>query len=142
MEFYSAIYTPFNMFRSVSIPNGMEFYANYSSGILAATEGFNSQRDGILRPLFALSLLHEAVSIPNGMEFYSPSRTITSSGERFNSQRDGILLNAQARTAARYLEFQFPTGWNSTFSALFRLCANQGFNSQRDGILLSFSSMA
>ena len=116
----------------------MEFYANYSSGILAATEGFNSQRDGILRPLFALSLLHEAVSIPNGMEFYQKG-----------SKNDRTRIS-----------FQFPTGWNSTNlssntatadtvsipngmefyrSKSFAMMRRLRFNSQRDGILPFFT---
>ena len=74
----------------VSIPNGMEFY-NYSSGILAATEGFNSQRDGILPTLCYTLISLWAVSIPNGMEFYPIFINRNADMRCFNSQRDGIL---------------------------------------------------
>ena len=135
MEFYSL--TPFGLcpLDLVSIPNGMEFYAPASSkrfdckrfqfptgwnstasfpqslsrskrfqfptgwnSTLAlkssspTTLSFNSQRDRILRVQINLSEIIKIVSIPNGMEFYR-SRTNT------------MLL---------IIEFQFPTGWNST----------------------------
>ena len=57
---------------------------------------FNSQRDGIL-PLF---LAKFQIQIGG-----------------FNSQRDGILLFYFSSIVEK-IEFQFPTGWNSTYIAL------------------------
>ncbi|WP_298977699.1 hypothetical protein [uncultured Campylobacter sp.] len=37
------------------------------------------------------------------------------------------------------IEFQFPTGWNSTKNKQGEVQASRGFNSQRDGILLKTS---
>jgi len=98
------------------------------------------------------------VSIPNGMEFYfvfemSEAEVLS----RFNSQRDGILRDFALDKLFEFIQFQFPTGWNSTqarkaksgrsklfqfptgwnstlrdhVSVIFRF----SFNSQRDGIL-------
>ena len=69
------------------------------------------------------------------MEFYenlnAPKRWLTS----FNSQRDGILPY-KGEPVIRWLEFQFPTGWNSTFfGRLYIEIILASFNSQRDGIL-------
>ena len=116
----------------------MEFYL-YIFVHKPTTDGFNSQRDGILRYVgsFVKSTLlfqfptgwnstdeilccspgSARVSIPNGMEFYV---TEFSSSYRlragFNSQRDGILQRA-----------------------LLCSLVNLSFNSQRDGILLKSS---
>ena len=55
-----------------------------------------------------------AVSIPNGMEFYL-GLSFQKWDRSVVSIPNGMeFYNAQARTAAKYLEFQFPTGWNST----------------------------
>ena len=54
----------------------------------------------------------------------------------FNSQRDGILPKEKVQEAAAELEFQFPTGWNSTEFKKVELALIERFNSQRDGILL------
>ena len=64
-----------------------------SSSEVYGIDSFNSQRDGILRFKRRFhSFGYEFVSIPNGMEFYSLSLD-----------------------ACNSLQFQFPTGWNSTF---------------------------
>ena len=98
----------------VSIPNGMEFYA-MKDIVTPVEEGFNSQRDGILRNM----------------------RLQTLNSSSFNSQRDGILPNF-APFNARCRKFQFPTGWNSTVSAEhLKYTQEIRFNSQRDGILPS-----
>ena len=97
------------------------------------------------------------VSIPNGMEFYAIASASFSPSPSFNSQRDGILLFKNPEQQ-KHIQFQFPTGWNSTL--LHRLWAKprwkfqfptgwnstqdhrlicfipHSFNSQRDGILL------
>ena len=75
----------------VSIPNGMEFY-------IALLENWMN------------TLL---VSIPNGMEFYAAAIPVIAATARFNSQRDGIL-HKEFGFKNGYVEFQFPTGWNST----------------------------
>ena len=47
----------------------MEFYKLfYAAG--QDNGGFNSQRDGILRPFLSIEMRICDVSIPNGMEFY------------------------------------------------------------------------
>ena len=120
---------------SVSIPNGMEFYLREAESVGFVFDGFNSQRDGILRMLSSCKIVpntfqfptgwnstrlpqkskHKSVvSIPNGMEFYSSEK--------------GWQL--------RCFRFQFPTGWNSTLSAIGGYLLHRSFNSQRDGILL------
>ena len=70
MEFYEAKHRvrDFSQLR-VSIPNGMEFYASLAPGGGVLWEfqfptGWNST---LFKPSFSLSSL---VSIPNGMEFY------------------------------------------------------------------------
>ena len=63
---------------------------------LSAKSGFNSQRDGILPEL------------PRPADFEDIS---------FNSQRDGILRAAYVADTFAPGMFQFPTGWNSTISA-------------------------
>ncbi len=78
--------------KSVSIPNGMEFY---NSGI----------------PYMKVSII---VSIPNGMEFYDMDHTHTINPLCFNSQRDGILRALKRQEIPLSPKFQFPTGWNST----------------------------
>ena len=55
--------------KSVSIPNGMEFYLKISYRVLM-TKCFNSQRDGILLVATLVKRFIVWVSIPNGMEFY------------------------------------------------------------------------
>ena len=77
--------------QRVSIPNGMEFYAKAPKR-KHCWERFNSQRDGILPMSSMFKWRDLGVSIPNGMEFY--------------------LNGADYRYLA--MEFQFPTGWNST----------------------------
>ena len=81
---------------------------------------FNSQRDGILRGRKNYFCHSEIVSIPNGMEFYIK----------------------EIRKQMETIEFQFPTGWNSTLMISLRLIWTPwSFNSQRDGILpILFSS--
>ena len=91
------------------------------------------------------------------MEFYSLTRLLPLYSVGFNSQRDGILL-CGAYAHIYSLQFQFPTGWNSTLSSLPIIAAKilvsipngmefykkdrkmigqeYRFNSQRDGILL------
>jgi len=56
----------------VSIPNGMEFYAQKGKTFFYP-ERFNSQRDGILLSKKAWQSTIFLVSIPNGMEFYRVS---------------------------------------------------------------------
>ena len=136
MEFYDVVWRCRLFNTYVSIPNGMEFYQFFTffqsaqicfnsqrDGILPhaasvaakAMPSFNSQRDGILPTLgFCADVIHSCfnsqrdgilhdlplwrllvikVSIPNGMEFYKR--------KYHNSKRV-------------FLQFQFPTGWNST----------------------------
>ena len=90
------------------------------------------------------------------MEFYVLYLSQCQSSKSFNSQRDGILPKALRYRSSLSL-FQFPTGWNSTFtfgrprylkpvsipngmefySKVVVFCKLQKrFNSQRDGILL------
>ena len=75
----------------------MEFYFSFLAISAFVIYGFNSQRDGIL---------------PN---FTS---TFIASIKSFNSQRDGILLVAED-IQVEIFEFQFPTGWNSTFDLTY-----------------------
>ena len=68
MEFYVLLLSSYAREHSVSIPNGMEFYApRRAKGV----------------PL--------DISIPNGMEFYNVLPKQLSIVTSFNSQRDGIL---------------------------------------------------
>ena len=57
---------------------------------------------------------HPVVSIPNGMEFYPHRGLLRHCVNCFNSQRDGILRKPEKPCLQTCLEFQFPTGWNST----------------------------
>ena len=77
------------------------------------SNGFNSQRDEILRAAEKIRLANQA---------------------GFNSQRDGIL-HFGLRLDRSLHAFQFPTGWNSTISLLALISPFSSFNSQRDGIL-------
>ena len=121
--------------KSVSIPNGMEFYRG----------GFFSRRcihvsiPNGMEFYFARSDYRKnraLVSIPNGMEFYRIPKKDDIFPFRFNSQRDGILLKTVKNILAKlhgfnsqrdgilrsqrrhkgdaYKLFQFPAGWNST----------------------------
>ena len=121
--------------KIVSIPNGMEFY-RYFYSLFLHLACFNSQRDGILRR----------------SRVYNDTYVWC-----FNSQRDGILHKLYKADSCGRLEFQFPTGWNSTFvnhlenTSIFNVSIPNGmefyllrekfrdgkwcFNSQRDGIL-------
>ena len=58
------------------------------------SNGFNSQRDEILRAAEKIRLANQA---------------------GFNSQRDGILHEDKIKSVSKIYMFQFPTGWNSTF---------------------------
>ena len=120
----------------VSIPNGMEFYLftiscsslsqrfQFPTGwnstasrqaMSANMQSFNSQRDGILRSERLIGWKKaRKVSIPNGMEFYGITEFEYVDNYCFNSQRDGIL-QCQVCLSGEIWEFQFPTGWNSTF---------------------------
>ena len=113
MEFYSSFLS------NLGFPLGFQFPTGWNStlGIITCPIvifRFNSQRDGILPGAAAFEMSAE---------------------DRFNSQRDGILRK-QIQTCKNRLEFQFPTGWNSTVSTPRPLSAPRSFNSQRDGILL------
>ena len=98
--------------RTVSIPNGMKFYAlesvgwledfrfqfptGWNSTIDTIKKGgnavcFNSQRDEILHRKRSKRQRSEVVSIPNGMEFYAIAIIALIIYASFNSQRDGIL---------------------------------------------------
>ena len=101
------------VYKAVSIPNGMEFYAANSGGWNFLDMRFNSQRDGILPQKWCMT-----------------STSIIC----FNSQRDGILLKFKHFTSFQ-MKFQFPTGWNSTNAVAISQNQRKGFNSQRDGIL-------
>ena len=87
--------------------------------ILYVNISFNSQRDGILQsPSFRNQTHHAKVSIPNGMEFYTIEATIKTAGVEFqfptgwnSTQLPKELWSWNAQ------EFQFPTGWNSTLIA-------------------------
>ena len=105
--------------ETVSIPNGMEFYL--TSGVISRDfemfqfpTGWNSTIAAS-----AQEVKKSIVSIPNGMEFYMRACLFLSEIWCFNSQRDGILpmLSLACRLAK---VFQFPTGWNSTLSAVFK----------------------
>ena len=96
---------------------------------------FNSQRDGILLQNIISSPRSYQVSIPNGMEFYQCRRGYELD-KNLVSIPNGMEFypeNNQPRIAG--ISFQFPTGWNSTFLAWFRIEKANCFNSQRDGIL-------
>ena len=119
----------------VSIPNGMEFYV-FSPNSLILDACFNSQRDGILRALkrqeiplspkfqfptgwnstryFVASRVRtSSVSIPNGMEFYLYSLLI--SDKSCVSIPNGMeFYQINKFCFSGRIEFQFPTGWNST----------------------------
>ena len=58
---------------------------------------------------------------------------------RFNSQRDGILHIEIFAISIKFIEFQFPTGWNSTLCNFSISSNSSSFNSQRDGILLFYA---
>ena len=104
----------------VSIPNGMEFYLKISYRVLM-TKCFNSQRDGILRSRYARCLCFDDVSIPNGMKFYvlcslgNLCLLLVSipNGMKFYAGSYALLI--------RDLEFQFPTGWNSTKRPIYTI---------------------
>ena len=90
MEFY-AIIKPHITRSRVSIPNGMEFYNIVSSTPLASsTFQFPTGWNSTISPAYSPMLFR--VPIPNGMEFYLMIPFVTFSSPRF----------------------QFPTGWNST----------------------------
>ena len=135
MEFYKYQSGKIGQNFKVSIPNGMEFYL-YS---------------------FSIFFTVLKVSIPNGMEFYYAITDIATACGGFNSQRDGILLGKVCGKIHYEVQFQFPTGWNSTLAGFVLRAAkivsipngmefyaslqsekalyNERFNSQRDGIL-------
>ena len=117
----------------------MEFYHdNYNRD--DHTEGFNSQRDGILLFYRPRRGNKRNVSIPNGMEFYLYDWVILHSDVKsFNSQRDGILRTKHIHYVRSANEFQFPTGWNSTIpfaysSSLSPFQFPTGWNSTAAGI--------
>ena len=135
MEFYPMRFLAHFRAAKVSIPNGMEFYTIRKFPRWPA-ESFNSQRDGILpyhrrrfrrtpafqfptgwnsTQLFKKRAKFRRVSIPNGMEFYAMHEAGGKKWAGFNSQRDGILPSRAMQQYIQTYEFQFPTGWNSTF---------------------------
>ncbi len=135
MEFYSFLYSSHSGLSCVSIPNGMEFYLGVMAEV-GLSEGFNSQRDGILPYRVASPLPRCEFQFPTGWNSTRFVPVLPQACYRFNSQRDGILrfkgdvaraaavcFNSQRdgilpRKSARYKQsssaFQFPTGWNST----------------------------
>ncbi len=89
MEFYHPCKLQIQLFKLVSIPNGMEFYRDGKEVRFIVEEfqfptGWNST-------LTSESLQgSSAVSIPNGMEFYFIwPRSSSLRSNSFNSQRDG-----------------------------------------------------
>ena len=125
--------------KYVSIPNGMEFYL-YIFVHEPTTNGFNSQRDGILQKSDRQGGLFDfEFQFPTGWNSTKNEVLSLRWSDGFNSQRDGILLIPEVMKKDITL-FQFPTGWNSTIGVRdrkFRIVAS--FNSQRDGILRSAS---
>ena len=104
--------------KSVSIPNGMEFYDELDELQAKDCSHFNSQRDGILlRPKRWQQYPNWFVSIPNGMEFYHPCKLqiqlfkLVSIPNGMEFYRDGKEVRFIVE------EFQFPTGWNSTLTS-------------------------
>ena len=75
--------------------------------------GFNSQRDGILLCNLFISTIDKAVSIPNGMEFYAPLSK-RSSRVYGVSIPNGMEFYLDMTGDSYIVQFQFPTGWNST----------------------------
>ena len=142
--------------KSVSIPNGMEFYTRPKKFPNVTAEfqfptGWNST-------LFGQSLCRWVwVSIPNGMEFYGIDMTkqefvskrfnskrdgilrsrfgeSTPKIYRFNSQRDGILLIADF-ICTTWAEVSIPNGMEFYVRTARHRQQSLSFNSQRDGIL-------
>ncbi len=79
--------------------------------------GFNSQRDGILlKPLACVHAEQSFNSQRDGI-LQKPAFEASRLSNCFNSQRDGILYKHKYALLSCKLEFQFPTGWNSTVFA-------------------------
>ena len=139
MEFYSPTIQEGSFTTTVSIPNGMEFYKfrshrnlpqNYVSipngmefyhrifwkhrgrKLFQFPTGWNST-DPHRMPLTRQT----SVSIPNGMEFYSPVWNSPSVSSSVSIPNGMEFYNKRYEIYARLKEFQFPTGWNSTFSS-------------------------
>ena len=79
------------------------------------TNGFNSQRDGILpeNPFKWLVTIASFNSQRDGI-LRSSELLIMNYWGCFNSQRDGILQSTIQHRVVFQKPFQFPTGWNST----------------------------
>ena len=90
-------------------------------------------------PSYAPSVATAKVSIPNGMEFYAGLATWSRKRTIEFQFPTGWNSTSRARACIAFCwRFQFPTGWNSTLYYFLEIVfAIAGFNSQRDGILLS-----
>ena len=134
MEFYPFALIFRHSHLGVSIPNGMEFYwsrrifgkrlrefqfptgwnsTEERASLMSINEGFNSQRDGILRFAIRYRASKDRFQFPTGWNSTKTQIFSSSYGYCFNSQRDGILQ------------------WQAAIDHY----AENSFNSQRDGIL-------
>ena len=122
--------------QHVSIPNGMEFYVDYSV-LRLYSACFNSQRDGILRFRSLFVCLHYDVSIPNGMEFYlrfaihalEAWDVSIPNGMEFYPISSKISRKSPKVSIPNGMEFYADYSKNTATKYI-------SFNSQRDGILL------
>ena len=78
-------------------------------------KSFNSQRDGILPKRHRHSKQLRIVSIPNGMEFYFESLPFFTLRNRVSIPNGMEFYDTASAAVTFSKEFQFPTGWNSTF---------------------------
>ena len=98
----------------VSIPNGMEFYQDYSARDIRRVEfqfptGWNSTFLGASN-----SPMSPLVSIPNGMEFYFELPPALKRKHYVSIPNGMEFYAALLANSIGSLVFQFPTGWNST----------------------------
>ena len=94
----------------------MEFYYVIALCFSRKDCGFNSQRDGILLATTASRRLTSTVSIPNGMEFYYITLLIHCRAVKVSIPNGMEFYAHFLKNLLPFLEFQFPTGWNSTNS--------------------------
>ena len=118
----------------------MEFYhigADFNVGGCS----FNSQRDGILPSgIKKAKRVQNFVSIPNGMEFYKVKNVFEVTNVEFQFPTGWNSTKWNTNRRYKKFRFQFPTGWNSTCGFFRQSLLFDSFNSQRDGILRLFSN--
>ena len=124
--------------KSVSIPNGMEFYRRLQLAFLATNAfqfptGWNSTIGAHQGFKF-----RSAFQFPTGWNSTLLDDSRLDKERSFNSQRDGILLLGLSEEEYAKGMFQFPTGWNSTRKDPYAPPPFVSFNSQRDGILQGY----